>query len=79
MMSCKDLAQAIAAEETAGWRRWLAIRLHLLKCSPCKEYVKQIHDLGDWAREEACGSPEDAATLDRLEEAIFGKIDRHER
>jgi hypothetical protein len=76
MMSCKDLARAIAAEETSGWRRWLAIRLHLLRCPACKEYVKQVHDLGDCVRNEACDSPEDAATLERLEEAIMGEIDR---
>lgn len=76
MMSCQDLAGAIGAEETVGWRRWLALRLHLLKCAPCKEYVKQIRDLGDGFRQEAGDSPEDAATLERLEEAIFEEIAR---
>lgn len=55
------------------------MRLHLRRCPPCQEYADQIRALGDCAREAARESPEDAAALERLEEAILGQIERDER
>ena len=75
MLTCKEVTTAIASDElaTAGWRRTLAVRLHLLMCRHCRRYAAQIRTIG---RVQALfeSRESDATTLDRLERAILEDI-----
>jgi hypothetical protein len=73
MPSCKEIATAVSSGEieSAGlWRR-LAIRLHMLICKHCREYVRQIGLLGDTARRAADGEQPDADELSEIERRVL--------
>ena len=75
MLSCKEVAWAVASEEyaEAGWRRRLAVRFHLFMCRHCHRYAQGIEDVGEQAR---CleQTPADEACLKRLEERLLQQV-----
>ena len=75
MLSCRELARIIAADElaAAGWRRRLTGRLHVLMCRHCRRYEAQMRVLGRTARRLWRGhiENEDPSTLARLESRIL--------
>ena len=78
MMSCKEVARAIASDEyaEAGWLRRLGIRFHLFMCRGCHHYEDQVKCLGEVARDMACEGGEDCAALERLEKCLHAEINR---
>jgi predicted anti-sigma-YlaC factor YlaD len=52
MPTCEEVARTIASAElaTAGWRRRLSVRLHLLMCRHCRRYFRQMREIGTAAR-----------------------------
>ncbi|MBI4585016.1 MAG: zf-HC2 domain-containing protein [Planctomycetes bacterium] len=47
MLSCKETFHLISLglDQKFPWRRRLAIRLHLLMCSACRAYQRQLESL----------------------------------
>lgn len=78
MMSCREVARAIASDDyaEAGWLRRLGIRFHLFMCRGCHHYEDQVKCLGEVARETACEGGEDCEALERLEMCLHAEIDR---
>ncbi len=54
MLSCKEVTWLCASEELrrAPLARRLAVRLHLMMCTHCRRYVRQLRLIGMAAREE---------------------------
>ena len=52
MLSCKEVARLVASDEfeEAGWMTRLSVRLHLLMCANCRQYVSQVQAIGNAAR-----------------------------
>ncbi len=73
MTSCKDVTRKIASDEfrEAGWRKRLAVRLHLFLCRYCRRYAAQLRVIGAAARELCGPSSQDPSTLERLERQIL--------
>ncbi len=73
MMTCKEVAKLVASDEfkEASWGRRMGLRLHLLMCSDCRRYAKQLRALGVYARNRWGPQTEDSDTLQRIEREIF--------
>ena len=75
MLACKEVTRIVAAEELdeAGWKRRLAVRLHLLMCWHCRRYAAQLRAIGEAARSILGTRPEDqdSEAIERLERAIL--------
>ncbi len=75
MLACKEVTRIVAAEELdeAGWKRRLAIRLHLLMCRHCRRYAAQLRAIGKAAHSILGTGPEDqdSDAIERLERAIL--------
>ncbi len=73
MLSCKEVAILIASDElaAAGWRRRLAVQLHLLMCRYCRRYVAQLRAIAAATRRLLDGGEADPTRLDRLEGRIL--------
>jgi len=44
MLKCRDVAEQASEyiDRELSWRGYLAVRLHLLMCRVCREYVRQL-------------------------------------
>jgi predicted anti-sigma-YlaC factor YlaD len=44
MLKCRDVAEQASGyiDHELSWRGRLAVRLHLLMCRACREYVRQL-------------------------------------
>ncbi len=73
MMTWKEVAKLVASDEfkEAWWGRRMGLRLHLLMCSDCRRYAKQLRALGAYARNRWGPQTEDSDTLQRLEREIL--------
>ena len=73
MLNCREVARAVASDEllTAGWRRSLAVRMHLFGCRDCRGYAAQIRAIGREAQDLFGDLESDAQTLERLETGIL--------
>ncbi len=76
MPTCRELARMVASDELrrASWRRRLGMRLHFMKCPPCRRYAAQIRALGAAMRNLLSRQQADRETLDRMEAMILGQI-----
>ncbi len=73
MMTCKEAAKLVASDEfkEAWWGRRMGLRVHLLMCSDCRRYAKQLRALGAYARSRWGPQAEDSDTLQRIEREIL--------
>ena len=41
---CKEMVKIITAsmDEKLSWREWILMKIHLLSCDPCVNFLKQI-------------------------------------
>lgn len=41
---CKEVVKIISSsmDEKLSWREWLVMKLHLLSCDPCVNFLKQL-------------------------------------
>ena len=41
---CKEMVKVITAsmDEKLSWREWLLLKIHLLSCDPCVNFIKQL-------------------------------------
>ena len=73
MMSCKEVNELVASDalaEAGFWQR-LGLKLHLLMCRHCRNYVAQIRAIGAAAHKLFREGLWDRDALDRLEAAIL--------
>lgn len=75
MLTCREVARAIATDELAdaAWPRRLAVRLHLLGCRHCRRYASQIRAIGSAVRALFAQHETDPERLERLREEILGR------
>ena len=76
MLTCKTVAEEVSGLEfeELPWRRRLPIRLHLMMCSACRLYLRQIRrirSLASISYTEQTPSPEE---LERLEREILSQL-----
>jgi predicted anti-sigma-YlaC factor YlaD len=76
MLSCRELVQKVASqgdEKLTLWER-MNLRLHLAMCKDCRQYVLQLHRIGEVSREFWNASSADLLTLDRIRGRILGML-----
>ncbi len=78
MLTCKQATKAIASDELdmASWRRRAVVRLHLLRCGPCRRYAAQLRAIGSATWNLYTPRDDDDATLKRLEKALEADIQK---
>ena len=76
MLTCKEVAKAIAQDESGkgGWRHTWALRLHLLMCRHCRRYAEQIQAIGPAVRRLLREHGDDPKAVARLEAAILSDL-----
>ena len=76
MLTCKEVAKAIAQDELGkgGWRHTWALRLHLLMCRHCRRYADQIQAIGPAVRRLLREHGDDPKAVARLEAAILSDL-----
>jgi predicted anti-sigma-YlaC factor YlaD len=76
MLTCKEISRTIASDElaTAGWRRRLSVRLHLLMCRHCRRYFRQMREIGTAARRIFGEERPDPDSQEQLRSSILGRI-----
>ncbi len=76
MLTCQEVSRAIASDEfaTAGWRRRLSIKFHLLMCRHCRRYSRQIEAIGSAARWILGKDRLDPGSRERLRSSILDQI-----
>ncbi len=74
MISCKDVASALASDhvELLPWRRRLELRLHLMMCKLCSQLAREIRQMHAAARQVGHLHEPDGA----LEERILRNLPR---
>ena len=77
MLRCNEVASIVGSGELehAGWRRRLAVRLHLMMCRHCRRYARQLAALGELTRKLVGEEP---TSRDELERRILQSIPRPE-
>lgn len=72
MLKCREVSRIVATGEIEElpWMKRIEMRLHLMMCNHCREYLAQIFALGRGVR-RIFGLEEDAETLARLERKIL--------
>jgi anti-sigma factor ChrR (cupin superfamily) len=82
MLSCKEIAQTVSTEDVVpvGWRKRLALKLHLMMCRHCRRYAQQMQAMGNAARDvfqhppKDPSSPETPQNLAKLQSAILDRL-----
>lgn len=76
MLKCNEVSRLVATEEIAraGFLRRLEFRLHLMMCHHCRNYVRQIRQIGAAARRMLGTSPQDDAIVARLEADVLRTV-----
>ena len=75
MPTCREVARTIAAgRDQITWRTRLSIRLHLLKCPPCRRFAAQLRTIGAAVRKLLRAESRDRERLDRLERAVLRNL-----
>jgi hypothetical protein len=80
MLTCKEVARLLSTDAAAegALSDRLRAKLHLLFCKHCRGYAAQLRAVGAAGRELWSGCAGEQETLDRLEEAILGQIEKPE-
>lgn len=76
MMTCKTVAEQVSSLgfEELSWHRRLSIRLHLLMCSACRLYLRQIRRIRSLAHTSYTEQTLSPAELERLEREILSEL-----
>ena len=78
MMTCKQVSTLLARDELKGatWRRWLAVRVHLMMCDRCSTFKRWMDAIVhtsraiDRAADQDAPADLEARTIRRLERSI---------
>ncbi len=81
MPTCKEVSRVIATDElaTAGWRQRLSVKLHLLMCRHCRNYARQIQEIGEATRRLFGAHLQDDTSREDLRNSILDRIPRAEK
>jgi hypothetical protein len=81
MLTCKEVAGAIAADELvcASWLRRLSVRFHLLMCTHCRRYARQIRKIGEAVRTLVSSETADSTSREQLRVSILERISTDNR
>lgn len=60
--------------EDAGFLRRMTVRLHLLRCRHCREYVEQLRAIGSAVKRFFLDDEEEPHDVHRLEDEILGHV-----
>jgi hypothetical protein len=73
MLKCNEVSRMVASDEIsrAGLVRRVELRLHLLMCRHCRNYVRQLALMGAAARKLLAGEPGEAEVLARIERRLI--------
>jgi len=73
MMTCKEVSHLVASseDENLGLMRRMQLRLHLLMCHHCRNYLNQIRAIGKAARYLWHRPAKDKAGLKEIEAKIM--------
>ncbi len=76
MLKCNEVSRLAATEEIAqaGFLKRIEFRLHLMMCHHCRNYVRQIRQIGTAARRVLGTTSEDDAIVARLEEDVLRTV-----
>ena len=76
MLSCSEVTRLCSSEELrrAPHIRRLAVRFHLLMCTHCRRYVRELRLIGAAARDEVPRLLPDRKRLEALELAIRERL-----
>jgi len=76
MLTCKEVSRSIASDQltAAGWRRRLAIKLHLFMCRHCREYVRQMREIAATVKHMLGQQTADPDSRERLRSSILDTI-----
>jgi hypothetical protein len=76
MLSCKQVTWMFSSGELeeATWLRRLSARMHFFLCRHCRRYESQIRAVGAIANKAYGSTPDDPATLHRLEGELLSRI-----
>ena len=79
MLKCREISRIVAADGTddLGFMRRLELRMHMIMCVHCRNYLKQIRALGAEARRLAAGGEPSSQELEKLERDICDQIINH--
>lgn len=77
--ACKEMVKIITAsmDEKLSWREWILLKIHLLSCDPCVNFIKQLRFISSALRrsEDRVGQEDESVKLSddarqRLKEAL---------
>jgi hypothetical protein len=76
MLSCSEVSRLCASEELrhAPLRRRLGVRFHLLVCTHCRRYLRELRLIGAAARADAQRLLPDAERVEALEQTVRGRV-----
>jgi hypothetical protein len=79
MLKCQDIAKIVATEGAGDLSllRKMELRLHMMMCIHCRNYLRQIKALGEGARRLAAGAEPSTRELEELEQEICNRIINH--
>jgi len=68
MLHCNEVTRLCASEDIrrASFGKRMAVRLHLMMCSSCQRYVRELKVIGDAVRGISREAPDDEARADAL-------------
>jgi hypothetical protein len=74
MLACREVSRLVASEDIrrAGLWRCLELRLHLMVCRHCRNYVRQVGLIGSVARQ--LWGREDEAAATELEQQVLKAV-----
>ncbi len=83
MLSCKQTAVLVskACDRRLSWGERLAVRLHLLICRGCRQFVRQLRFLrnaGEYFRDHAPDAHGEIVLTDAARERIAARIVRRD-
>jgi len=73
MMTCKEVTHLVATsqDDNLGLMRRLQLRIHLMMCHNCRNYIVQIRAIGEAARRLCQQIPVADSDLTRIETEIL--------
>ncbi|MGD9590622.1 MAG: hypothetical protein AB7Q37_11050 [Pyrinomonadaceae bacterium] len=77
--ACKEMVKIITAsmDEKLSWREWILLKIHLLSCDPCVNFIKQLRFISTALRnnDDRIGQEDESVKLSdkarsRMKEAL---------
>lgn len=75
MLTCREISHDLAADmlRTAGLRRRIAVRMHLLMCDHCRRFSEQLEQMGG-AMRQLSQLGDSRLTDEEVEQRILARV-----